>query len=101
MTTIVSCSLETPVGIEAKVEFLKHSDAFLDGSAQIKVVETHMSWVFLTDHFAYKLKKPVRSGFVDFRTIEARRRDCEAEVLAQPAPGAGSVPWNSSHDGGF
>lgn len=103
MTTIVSRSLETSVGIEAKVAFLKQSDVFLDGSAQIKVVETHMSWVFLTDHYAYKLKKPVRSDFVDFRTIDARRRDCEEEVLLNrglaPEVYLGTVPMTMASDG--
>ena len=39
-----------------------------------------MSWVFLTDYHAYKLKKPVRYSFLDFSTLEARRRDCEEEL---------------------
>ena len=43
-------------------------------------METHLSWVFLTDHHAYKLKKPVRSDFVDLRSIANRRRNCRAEV---------------------
>jgi aminoglycoside phosphotransferase family enzyme len=67
-------------GIEAKVEFLRHPGAYAEASAQVQVVETHMSWVFLTDRFAYKLKKPVCYELLDFRTLEARRRNCEAEV---------------------
>ncbi|MET0923282.1 MAG: hypothetical protein ABWY47_09100, partial [Xanthobacteraceae bacterium] len=39
-----------------------------------------MSWVFLTDDFAYKLKKPVRHARVDLRTLEARRRNCLTEI---------------------
>jgi aminoglycoside phosphotransferase family enzyme len=39
-----------------------------------------MSWVFLTDTQAWKLKKPVRYDFLDFSTLEARRRDCEEEL---------------------
>lgn len=39
-----------------------------------------MSWVFLTDIHAYKLKKPVRYEFLDYSTLEARRRTCEEEV---------------------
>jgi aminoglycoside phosphotransferase family enzyme len=103
LTTIVSRSLETSVGIEAKVAFLKQPDVFLDGSAQIKLVETHISWVFLTDNHAYKLKKPVRSDFVDFRTIAARRRDCEEEVLLNrrltPDVYLGTVPLTMASDG--
>jgi aminoglycoside phosphotransferase family enzyme len=39
-----------------------------------------MSWVFLTDKLAWKLKKPVCTEYVDFRTPEARRRNCLREV---------------------
>jgi hypothetical protein len=42
--------------------------------------ETHISWVFLGDKDAFKVKKPVSLGFLDFGTIEKRRRACEAEV---------------------
>src|SRR5687768_8121162 len=45
-----------------------------------EVRETHTSSVFLTTDRAYKLKKPVRFGFVDLTTREARRRSCEEEV---------------------
>jgi aminoglycoside phosphotransferase family enzyme len=39
-----------------------------------------MSWVFLTDRHAYKLKKPVRHAFLDFSTLEARKAHCEEEL---------------------
>jgi aminoglycoside phosphotransferase family enzyme len=39
-----------------------------------------MSWVFLTNSHAWKLKKPVRFDHLDFSTPEARRRDCEEEI---------------------
>jgi uncharacterized protein len=45
-----------------------------------KVVETHISWVILTGPFAYKIKKPVNLGFLDFSTLEKRRHYCEEEV---------------------
>lgn len=46
----------------------------------VSVVETHISWVLLAGAFAYKIKKPVRLGFLDFGSLEARRRCCEEEV---------------------
>jgi aminoglycoside phosphotransferase family enzyme len=67
-------------GIAAKVEFLRRPAAYAEAPAQVEVVETHMSWVFLTDRFAYKLKKPLRYEFLDFRELAARRRNCEAEI---------------------
>jgi aminoglycoside phosphotransferase family enzyme/predicted kinase len=48
--------------------------------AQVEVVETHISWVVLTGRFAYKIKKPVRLDFVDFSTLELRRKACHDEL---------------------
>ncbi len=49
------------------------------GSA-VDVVETHISWVFLVDGEAYKVKRPVDFGFVDYSTIERRRYYCGREL---------------------
>ena len=46
----------------------------------VKVVETHLSWVLLTGAFAYKIKKPVDFGFVNFTTLDRRRYFCEEEL---------------------
>lgn len=46
----------------------------------ITCIETHMSWVFLTQRFAYKLKKPIRSSFLDFSTLAAREHYCREEL---------------------
>jgi aminoglycoside phosphotransferase family enzyme len=66
--------------LDVKVKFLTRPDVYPEASSRVDTVETHMSWVFLTDAHAYKLKKPVRYAYLDFSTIEARRLDCEAEV---------------------
>lgn len=66
--------------LEAKLGLLARPDAYPEAPSRVDVVETHMSWVFLTDSHAYKLKKPVRYDYLDFSTVEARRLDCEAEV---------------------
>jgi aminoglycoside phosphotransferase family enzyme len=63
-----------------KVRFLREPTAYPDNPGHIEVKETHMSWVFLGERFVYKLKKPVRRAFLDFSTLEARRRDCQREV---------------------
>jgi aminoglycoside phosphotransferase family enzyme/predicted kinase len=47
---------------------------------RIDLIETHISWVLLTGPYAYKLKKPVELGFVDFSTPERRRWFCEEEL---------------------
>ncbi|MCK5649020.1 MAG: aminoglycoside phosphotransferase, partial [Gammaproteobacteria bacterium] len=47
----------------------------------IKLVETHISWVFLTGSFAYKIKKPVDFGFLNFTTLKQRNYFCHQELL--------------------
>ncbi len=49
--------------------------------SEIKRRDTHISVVFLTGEWAYKLKKPLNLGFLDFREIDDRRKYCELEVL--------------------
>jgi aminoglycoside phosphotransferase family enzyme/predicted kinase len=51
-----------------------------DGTQHVEVRETHISWVYLTRHFAYKLKKPVHFDFLDFRQPESRFQACTDEV---------------------
>jgi aminoglycoside phosphotransferase family enzyme/predicted kinase len=46
----------------------------------IRVLETHISWVVLTGDYAYKIKKPVNLGFLDFTDLESRRHYCEEEL---------------------
>jgi aminoglycoside phosphotransferase family enzyme/predicted kinase len=59
---------------------LLHHDAYPHPVERIEVVETHISWVFLTGTFAYKIKKPVRLDFVDFSTLDLRREACHDEL---------------------
>ena len=47
---------------------------------RVDYLQTHISSIFLTGDYAYKLKKPVDFGFLDFTTPEKRRINCEAEV---------------------
>jgi len=47
---------------------------------QIQLIQTHISWVILTGEIAYKIKKPVNLGFLDFSTLDKRRFYCEEEV---------------------
>jgi aminoglycoside phosphotransferase family enzyme len=67
-------------GIDEKVAFLSRAEVYPDDTQHVVAKRTHMSWVFLTDAHAWKLKRPVRSEYLDFSTPEARRRDCEREV---------------------
>ncbi len=45
-----------------------------------QVIETHISWVVLTGPFAYKIKKPVNFGFLDFTNLKDREHFCKEEL---------------------
>lgn len=63
---------------EQVIRFLTSGAAF--GGAGVERIETHISEVFLTGEFAYKLKRAVHLNFVDYSTLETRRIACEREV---------------------
>lgn len=54
--------------------------AYAHAVHDVRLVETHISWVLLTGDYAYKIKKPVNLGFLDFSTLDARRRACAEEL---------------------
>lgn len=66
--------------IVEKLRFLSDPSAYPGAASSVSVVETHMSYVFLVEDRAYKLKKPVRYPFLDFSTVQARERNCREEV---------------------
>ncbi len=68
------------VSIDEKVAFLKQPTTYPYRDVSVEVKETHMSWVFLVDDVVYKLKKPVVNRLFDFRTLEARLKNCRKEV---------------------
>ncbi|HXJ82828.1 MAG TPA: AAA family ATPase [Candidatus Methylomirabilis sp.] len=47
---------------------------------RVDLVTTHISWVFLTDHDVWKVKRPVDYGFLDYTTLEQRLHFCLEEV---------------------
>ena len=71
---------ETVLDQETKVALLRQPQTYPEKPARVDVVETHMSWVFLTPQHAFKLKKPVRYDYLDFSTLAARKKSCEEEM---------------------
>jgi uncharacterized protein len=67
-------------GLAAKVAFLSRPESYAEPARTVATVETHMSWVFLLDRHAFKLKKPVRLPYLDFSTEALRRTACADEV---------------------
>lgn len=66
--------------LEAKVAALRRPDAYPGWPQTVEAIETHMSWVFLTQEHAYKLKKPVRYDGLNFSTLATRRFYCSEEL---------------------
>jgi len=54
--------------------------AYPEATSQVELVQTHISWVFLTDRFAYKMKKPMDLGFLDFTTLRRRHHYLKQEL---------------------
>jgi aminoglycoside phosphotransferase family enzyme/predicted kinase len=59
---------------------LQDPQAYPHPTGPITLMETHISWVLLTGPFAYKVKKPVSLGFLDFSSLEQRRHFCQEEL---------------------
>jgi len=55
-------------------------EAYDEDPGKIELTQTHISFVFLTRNFVYKVKKAVDLGFLDFTTLEKRRFFCEKEL---------------------
>lgn len=62
------------------VEQLMRPEAYPHAPMRVRMLQTHISWVFLTGSYAYKVKKPVDFGFLDFTTLEKRLHYCREEV---------------------
>ena len=62
------------------IESLLGPEAYDHPVDSIEVIETHISWVILTGPFAYKIKKPVKLDFLDFRELSSRLFYCEDEL---------------------
>ena len=62
------------------VDCLLQPEAYPEPCRKVELIETHISWVFLTPRYVYKVKKPVRFDFLDFSTRDLRHAACEAEV---------------------
>ena len=62
------------------VEALMKLDAYEEDPGVIELIQTHISFIFLTRNFVYKVKKAVDFGFLDFSTLEKRHFFCEKEL---------------------
>src|SRR3990172_4693607 len=54
--------------------------AYPEPTSTVELIQTHISWVFLTDRYAYKVKKPVDLGFLNFTTLWRRHYYLKQEL---------------------
>lgn len=83
--TMFSSAPEPSLQIDALRRWLQRNAP----GQRVDLIETHISWVLLAGSQAYKVKKPVKMGFLDFSTRDARRRACleELRLNRRLAPG--------------
>src|SRR6266478_1729901 len=92
----VSTERTTAMHLDSLIAALSRPDAYPHAVDAVDVRQTHISVVFLAGPFAYKLKKPVNLGFLDFSTLAQRDFYCNDEVRLNrrlaPAVYLGVVP---------
>ena len=62
------------------VKALLNPKVYPDNSKGVELMQTQMSFVFLTDDYVYKVKKPVDLGYLDYTTLEKRQFYCRKEI---------------------
>lgn len=70
-----------PVSLQEKLRFLSAPSSYALPTGQVQVRHTHMSSLFLTDTTVFKLKKPIATDDLDFRTLHARATHCRDELV--------------------
>lgn len=70
----------TPPHLPAPLAHLLNPAAYPHPVDAVRCIETHVSWLLLAGDYAYKIKKPVDLGFLDFRRLERRHFYCQEEI---------------------
>lgn len=63
-----------------QAEYLVDKCTLPDSCSSPELIETHISWVLITDNYAFKIKRPVKLSFLDFSTPAKRKFYCNQEV---------------------
>ncbi len=73
---------EESLEVVNKMRIVEKQDRVIDvlkKKHKMKLLHTHISWVLLDGHHAFKVKKPVLFSFVDYSTLQKRKYYCEKE----------------------
>lgn len=65
---------------DSLIDALKNPQFYPHKTENIQIIQTHISWVILTGPYAYKIKKPVNFGFLDFTSLQDRQHYCQEEL---------------------
>ncbi len=76
-------------GLDRLIAALRQPARYAHAVERVELLQTHISCILLAGDYAYKIKKPVNLGFLDFSTLGARRHYCEEELRLnrRTAPG--------------
>lgn len=74
---VVSQTLEpSRFSLDDKIGFLSTPEGWPGRTRRVSVLQTHHAWLFMTDRYVYKMKKPFRAGGMNFSSLESRHRLC-------------------------
>jgi uncharacterized protein len=86
----------SPVSQERLLAFLLKPHSYPRRPRRVRLIQTHASYLLMVAPYVYKVKKPVKLGFLDFSTLKKRRYFSEREVMLNrrlcPAMYLGVVP---------
>jgi uncharacterized protein len=63
------------------IQHLLKSSSYPHAADEIRLIQTHISFVVIAGDYVYKWKKPVDFGFLNFSTLEKRKFFCERELV--------------------
>ena len=66
--------------IDRLIETMQQPSFYDHPVEQVELIETHISWIFLAGDYAYKVKKPLNFGFLDFSSLVKRQHYCQEEL---------------------
>jgi aminoglycoside phosphotransferase family enzyme len=66
--------------LPSTIEALLRPKSYPHKPEKVELVQTQMSFIFLSGEYVYKIKKPVNLGYLDYTTLEKRHFFCEQEV---------------------
>ncbi|MCK5335767.1 MAG: hypothetical protein KAQ67_06380, partial [Gammaproteobacteria bacterium] len=73
-------SVTTLESRESIIQAMQTPEFYDHDVSTVTMLQTHISWVFLTGEYAYKVKKPVDFGFLNFTELSQRKHFCEEEI---------------------